>query len=187
MQVGDTLWLDVNFADSLADYQTRKRYRVRPQDFSWTTYFAIERLEGIGNLPTGVANTFQAVAKRGRISIGGSTTGVITLDYDGSHYRGRFGFIPTQRGVVCMSLVASPPGGTKNYGNINLPFIQLPSGAQGTRPRAVLADMLYRINDGKANNHDLYSQHTKAFAAQPDIALSPKLYELESRFTVEVK
>jgi len=187
MLVGDTLWLDFNFPDSLRDHLTNKRYRVRPQDYPWVTYFAIEQLQGIGNLPTGVANTFQAVAKRGRISIGGSTTGVITFDYDGSSYRGRFGLIPTQKGIVTISLVASPPGGTSGLRDIPLPFIKLPSPATGPAPRAVLDYMLYSINEGKANNHDLFSLHTRAFANDPDVVPFGRIYELESRFTVEVR
>jgi len=185
MQVGDTLWLDVNFSDSLTDYATRKRYRIRPQDVPFRTGFAIKRLIGIGQEPLGIANTVNAVAKRGRISTGGTFTGEFFLDYDGSHYRGRFGFVPTQRGVTAFSLLLSRVA--SNRSDIPLDFIQMPPNSQGQRRRAFLVNSYFVINDGRANNYDLYSQHTKAFANDPNLKPEATLYETQSTFTVEVK
>ncbi len=42
-----------------------------------------------------------------------------------------------------------------------IPFIQLPPTADGTEQKALLEDIYFIINGGKANKYDLYSQHTK--------------------------
>jgi len=185
MQLGDTLWLTACFSDSLLDYNSGKRYRIRPQDMTFVTGFAIKELQGIGQLPTGIANTVNVVAKVGQLSGGGTTTGRFSLVYDGARYQGKYGLIPTQRGVTAVSLLLSPVGGGQAL-RTYLPFIHLPPVADGTEQKALLEDMYFVINGGTANNYDLYSQHTKAYALDPGIDPRNLLYEEQSTFTVEV-
>jgi len=186
MQLGDTLWLTASFSDSLLDYNSGNRYRVRPPDMTFVTGFAIKKLLGVGQLPAGIASTVNVVAKVGQMSVGGTTTGLFSLVYDGARYRGRFGLIPTQRGITSVSLLLGPAGGAKAL-RTYIPFIQLPPAADGTEQKALLEDMYFVINDGKATNYDLYSQHTKAYSLDPGIDPKSLIYEAQSTFTVEVQ
>ena len=130
MQRGDTLWLEANFSDSLLDLNSGHRYRVRPQDMQFNTYISLVKLQGIGQVPTGAAGTFQVVNRIGELFIGGGTTGVFYLDYDGQAYRGKFGLIPTQPGVMSISLLLTPLDRTSSLGSF-IPFIHLPPDSQG--------------------------------------------------------
>jgi len=185
MRVGDTLWLDTNYSDSLVEYFTRKKYRIRPQNVPFRTGFAIYQLPGIGLEAVPVANTVNAVAKRGRISVGGTATGEFFLDYDGSHYRGRFGFIPSRPGITTFRFLLRQNTGSRDA--VPLDFIQLPPDSQGQRQRAFLLNSYFVVNDGKRNNYDLYSRHTKAFSNDPNVQPEQLIYEMQSTFTVEVK
>ena len=147
----------------------------------------IKELQGIGQTATGSASTFRVVEQVGQLAIGGVTTGVFALDYDGHFYKGKFGLIPTQPGVMSISLLLSPDGGPKGFGRY-IPFIQLPPNADGQEQKATLDDMFFIINEGKANNYSLYSQHTTAYPQLPaGVSLKNSLYEQQSTFTVEVK
>ena len=186
MQRGDTLWLEANFSDSLRDYNSGKRYRLRPQDMVLAMGIVLKKLTGVGQTPTGIANTFRLVEREGHMSLGGTTTGLFSLNYDGHSYRGKFGLIPTQAGITSISLLLSPDGGPKEFGRF-IPFIQLPPDAQGREQKAVLDDMYFIINDGKANNYDLYRQ---AYTVDPQASGLPDeklIYVKQSTFTVEVK
>ena len=187
MQRGDTLWLEANFSDSLLDLNSSHRYQVRPQDMQFNTYIAIKKLQGIGQVPIGAASTFQVVNKIGELSIGGANTGVFYLDYDGHTYRGKFGLIPTQPGVMSISLLLTPPGGANSFGRF-IPFIQLPLDSQGREQKATLDDMFFIINEGKQVNYDLYGRYATATLQAP-AGVNPKnlIYEQQSTFTVEVK
>ena len=185
MQRGDTLWLEANFSDSLLDKNSGKRYRIRPQDLNLRSSIVYKRLEGIGRLPTGIAQSFRVVEKVGRAPVGGSTTGLLISVYDGRFYRARIGLIPTQPGITAISMLVSPEGGTSEK-YPELPFIQL-SPVKGIPQRAVLSNCSYVINEGKATNFDLYSQHTRAFALEANPPPVQVDYELKSTFTVEVK
>lgn len=68
-----------------------------------------------------------------------------------------------------------------------LPFIQLPRNAEGQEQQAVLDYSFFIINEGKANNFDLFSQSTKTIALEPGTVPNTVLSETKSRFTVEVK
>ncbi|MCC3154619.1 hypothetical protein Q3A66_16510 [Hymenobacter sp. BT770] len=182
---GDTLWLDLNFSDSLLDRHNGRRYRVRPQDVALQSYISIQRLTGVGNLPVGIAPSFRFVERVGRAAAQGTTTASLQPVYDGSRYRARIGLVPTQAGVTAI-VVRLVPTDSRGEGRF-LPFIQLPPDAEGREQKAVLGLSFYDINGGKANNFDLFAQHTRAFATDPGAGPETILYEQHSTFTVEVK
>ena len=186
LQLGDTLWLTANFADSLLDKTTSKRYRVQPQDLKLDSYIAYRELLGVGQEPKGIAPTFRIVEKVGRAWIDGATTGSLRFVYDGHNYHAQIGLIPTKIGITSLIVSLLPAGKTlgKSY---FLPFINLPPDASGRERRASFNDGLYVINEGKANNFDLYSQYVKAFATVPGTPENAVIYETKSTFTVEVK
>lgn len=183
---GDTLWLTASFSDSLLDNNSGRRYRVRTQDFTFVSGMYFELLQGIGQQPTGIAGSFQIVAKTGKAQIVGGFTGVFEPVYDGHFYRAKIGLIPTQPGIIAISFLLGPSGGAQAL-NKYMPFIQLPPDAEGRERKALLEDMFYVINDGKTNNFDLYSQYTRAFSLEPGTPSIQVLYETKSTFTVEVK
>ena len=186
MQRGDTLWLEMNSIDSLFDSNTGKRYRVRPQDFALRSNIFFKQLVGIGRDPVGIAPTFRIVEKVGQTSISGSLSGMFKPTYDGSHYRARIGLIPTVSGVTAISMSMVLIEDTRNREGL-MPFIKLPRTPQGLEQIAVFGRAIYNINQGKANNFDLYSRHTRAIALEPNPPPHQPYYETNSTFTVEVK
>jgi len=186
VRLGDTLWVEANFSDSLLDYNSGKRYRIRPQDMVLRTVYFIEKLVGVNQNPEPGASSFKIIRTRGQITEGGSFSGLFHLDYDGSRYRGKYGFIPIKRGVLCLSFLLTPPGGTREF-NTFLPFIQMPPDSQGRPQRAELEGMLFIVNEGKANNFDLYQQHRQAFTLGPGVKYWARLIEQQGALTVEVK
>ena len=186
MQRGDTLWLEMNSTDSLLDRTTGKRYRVRPQDFALRSFIVYKRLVGIDKEPVGIAPTFRLVEKVGNASISGALSGTFEPVYDGSHYRARIGLIPTEPGVTAISMQLVWNGSTRNREGL-MPFIQLPRTPQGVEQIAQFSESVYVINGGKANNFDLFSQHTHAHTLDPKPVELTVIYQTKSTFTVEVK
>ena len=184
---GDTLWLEARYSDSLLDYHSGRRHRVRPQDLDLRSFLVFRELLGVGQEPVGIAPTFRLVEQVGRASVSGSLSGRLELVYDGVRYRARIGLIPTKACVTSITLTMSPAGSTREALGQALPFIALPPDAQGREQKAVLDDSFYSINDGKANNFDLFAQHTRAFALEPGTMEKQKLFEQKSTFTVEVQ
>ena len=186
MQRGDTLWLEMNCSDSLRDRHSGRRFRVRPQDAAFTYGILFKKLAGVGQPTTGVASTFRLIEKVGKASINGTFSGVFTPTYDGHYYRAKIGLVPTQAGITAISMLITPAGGAKALGTF-IPFIQLPVDAQGREQKATFDESFFVINQGQANNFDLYSQNTRAFALEPGTHPDQVIYEQQSTFTVEVK
>lgn len=186
MRRGDTLWLEMNCSDSLLDRHSGQRFRVRPQDVSLRSFMAFERLLGVGQEPVPIASSFRLVERIGRSSLTGSLSASFEPVYDGARYRARIGLIPTQAGVTAISVFLVPTEGTRALGRF-LPFISLPPNAEGREQKAVLDDSFYVINQGKANNFDLFAQYVRAFSAEPGADAVTTLYEQKSNFTVEVQ
>ncbi len=186
MQRGDTLWLEMNCSDSLLDRHSGRRFRVRPQDVALRSAILFRRLVGVGQEPTSIAPSFRVVEKIGRAAVKGSISASFEPVYDGTRYRARIGLIPTQTGVTAISLIMVPVEGTRGLGRF-IPFVALPPDTDGREQKAVLDESFYVLNDGKANNFDLFAQHTRAFALEPGTPQIQILYEQQSTFTVEVK
>lgn len=186
IQRGDTLWLEASFSDSLFDKTTGRRYRVRPEDFKLDSYIVYRELLGVGQLPVGIAPTFRIVEKVGKAWISGSNTGGLQFVYDGRNYKAKIGLIPTKACVTSLiiSLLPSQVTSGKPY---FLPFIKLAPDASGKERKASYSNGFYVVNEGKANNFDLYSQHNKAWSLDPGVPESTVIYEQQSTFTVEVK
>ena len=183
MHRGDTLWVEANFSDSLLDYHSGNRYRVRPQDLKLSSFLVYRELVGVGQEPAGIAPTFRLVEKVGHASINGTFTGSFDPVYDGHYYRAKIGLIPTKACITSIILHIIPGGERDQL----LPFIQLPPNTQGCEQKAQLDDSFYSINAGKVNNFDLFQQYYKTFSQDPGVPLKTTIYEQQSTFTVEVK
>ncbi len=184
-QVGDTLWLEADYSDSLVEKNSGRRYRVRPQDLAFTSYVNYKHLLGQGQEPVGVARSFRIVEQLGRAPIGGSTSGLFVPVYDGRRYRARIGLIPTRRGVTAISMSVTA-GGWRAHGQF-LPFLTFSPDAQGREQKAVLDESHFVINDGQANNFSLFAQHVRAFSLEPGTPMLQVLYEQKGTFTVDVR
>ena len=135
MQVGDTLWVEAAYSDSLRDFETGRRFRVQPQDLPLASYFAIDKLHGNCQPTTGNASAFRVVEKIGQARTGGSTTGQFFPIYDGHTYRFRFGLIPTQPGINAISLLLMPAEGESGLEK-NIPALAAQLPPRPGRPRA---------------------------------------------------
>lgn len=188
MQVGDTLWVEGAYSDSLQDFETGRRFRVQPQDLPLSSYFVINALHGNGQPIIGNASAFRVVEKIGRARAGGGTTGQFFPTYDGHIYRVRFGLIPTQPGINAISLLLMPAEGESGLEK-NIPALaaQLPPDPDGREQRAVIYNLYYLINEGKANNYDLFRQQTTIDPETTGIPATSLVYRRQSTFTVEVK
>lgn len=185
-RVGDTLWVEARYSDSLLDLNSNRRYRIRPQDIALRTSFAASFLHGNGQPDTGAASTLQVVPHTGQAQVNGSFTGRFEPEYDGRSYYIKFGLVPTQRGVLAISLLLVLPGGARDYGYI-LPFMQLPPDAQGREQKAAIEFMYFIINGGQADNYDLYCQQATVNPQTANLPPKSLIYPQQSTFTVEVK
>lgn len=188
MRVGDTLLVNAAYSDTLRDLETGRRYRVQPQDLALASYFAIHKLYGNGQPTTGNAGAFRVVERIGRAGTGGGTTGQFFPLYDGHTYRASFGLIATQPGINAISLLLMPAEGESGLEK-NVPALaaQAPPDAQGEVQNAVLYNLYYLVNEGKANNYDIFR---KQFTVDPEGSGAPAttlVYDQQSTFTVEVK
>lgn len=185
-RVGDTLWVEAHYSDSLLDLNSNRHYRIRPQDMALGTAFAASFLHGNGQTATGAASTLQIISRTGKAGGGGSFTGRFEPVYDGRFYHAKFGLVPTQRGMLAISLMLVLPGGAHAYGTI-LPFLQLPPDAQGREQKAAIEEMYFIVNKGQDNNFDLYCQHAAVNFQTANLPPNALIYPQQSTFTVEVK
>jgi len=122
----------------------------------------------------------------GHASISGAFTGSFDPIYDGHYYRAKIGLIPTKACITSINLLIAPA--RVRLADVPLlSFIQLPRDAQGREQKAQLDNSFYSINDGKANNLDLFQQYHKTFSQGPGALPINVIYEQKSTFTVEVK
>jgi len=122
----------------------------------------------------------------GHASISGAFTGSFDPIYDGHYYRAKIGLIPTKACITSINLLIAPA--RVRLADVPLlSFIQLPRDAQGREQKAQLDNSFYSINDGKANNFDLFQQNYKTLSLEPGAPLQNIIYEQKSTFTVEVK
>ncbi|MFD1872806.1 hypothetical protein [Hymenobacter bucti] len=178
--------MEAHYYDSLLDLNSNRRYRIRPQDMALGTAFAATFLHGNGQTSTGAASTLQVVPRTGKAGAGGSFTGRFEPVYDGHFYHAKFGLIPTQRGILAISLMLVLSGGVRAYGYILL-FMQLPPDAQGREQKAAIEEMYFIVNGGQANNYDLYCQQVTVNPQTANLPPKSLIYSQQSTFTVEVK
>jgi len=117
ISIGDTLWLNIDFPDTVEDYLTKKFYKVENYDF----FTSIMLLKLIG--PTinradqpAAASNFSFYQKIGSLINIGSLGGDLKFDYSGSRYKNKIGLVPKQSGVF--SLIMLYRGSGKPFGEV---------------------------------------------------------------------
>lgn len=177
ISIGDTLWLNIDFPDTVEDYLTKKFYKVENYDF----FTSIMLLKLIG--PTinradqpAAASNFSFYQKIGSLINIGSLGGDLKFDYSGSRYKNKIGLVPKQSGVFSLIML---------YRDSGKPFGEVVENISNDKKRIYYAHKLsYIINNGDFH-FDLYQKNC---FVDPDIkTVDPWFYELFSTYTFEVK
>ena len=120
--LGDTLWLNFDFSDTLEDYLSGKYYKV--VDYSFYTSLMFLKLIGPtidrGDQPAAAGN-FNFYPKIGQVYDIGSLSGKLKFDYSNSKYRAKVGLVAKQKGVF--SLIMLYKGGGEKLNGIVDPIL----------------------------------------------------------------
>lgn len=113
INLGDTLWVDINFPDTVEDYLTKKYYII--VDYEFHTSLMFLRLIGStvdrGDQPA-AASSFSFLPKIGQLNDIGSLGGDIKFEYSDSRYRFKIGLLAKHRGVfsvIMLPMVTNHP------------------------------------------------------------------------------
>lgn len=177
---GDTLWLSVNFSDSLLDLRSNQRYRARQQDLKLDAAVGFRKLLGPTQSLGSNAQDFVVVNRLGQLLPGGATFRRWEPVYDGHRYRARIGIIPQKTGVYALTLLSALDTPDP------LPFLTVSPGADGEARRAVLDDVYYIINEGDVH-FDLQQQHSLVISTRPEATEASIYYEQQGTFTFVVR
>ncbi|UYZ58413.1 hypothetical protein [Hymenobacter latericus] len=186
MRLGDTLWVEANYSDSLLDIRTGKRHRVRPQDAQPFTFMSFYQLTGAPERQRGFASAFQVLNRVGRVANLGATVGSFEPVHQDGRYRIKLGLVAVKPGIASITINAS--GDTRHVFRPGepLPFIDLGKDTDGVPIRAVLGHLYYTIN-GSLTNFDLLQQYSKTFSTEHGAHEAMVYYEQKSTFNVIIK
>jgi hypothetical protein len=168
--VGDTLWLEANFSDSVQVFNSPGRYRLRPEQFDFKTAVVFAQLVSPSRLlaeQPGAGGAFGVVSRIGEISAPSQRFAYLNFAYANNRYHARVGLIPQQRGVFAVSFIS----GSRGMGHLRpdnvLSFLQLPNAADGTKRVAEFEAILYPVNNGQTNLTLLQANATLTSATFP--------------------
>jgi hypothetical protein len=163
VQVGDTLWLEASFPDSIRDHNSGKYYKV-PPSFDFRTAVGFLKLvlpDKTINRQPGFASGFNIINKTGGIENVGSTFGGVKFAHDSNRYYLRIGIISNQKGVGSISFHTRWLTGRVYGGDPDLSFLDLGQTPSGGKRIPVLDNIYYIINEGETNFH-LFQRHCVA-------------------------
>ena len=154
INVGDTLWINVDISDSLYDIGTQKKYYVPNCNFK--DYFSVERL--IDKTKTiaeqeYAADKFNTYSTIGNISIGGAFAIDFIPIYENNRYRLSGALIAKDTGVFAVraqNLSFEEP----------IPQIDLGKDEDGHQLLAIFGFTAYNINNGNTH-YNIFRQHCK--------------------------
>ncbi|HEX8659789.1 MAG TPA: hypothetical protein VF690_19760 [Hymenobacter sp.] len=152
--LGDTLWLEADFSDTVQVFNGPGRYRLRPEQFNFNTVVSFQQFVSpartLAEQP-GAGSSFAVVSRVGAISPPGRQTAHLDFVHANGRYRARVGLIPRQRGVFGLSFVSGSSGIGRTRPVVDLSFLPLPNAADGTKRVAELEFILYPVNEGQTN------------------------------------
>ncbi len=177
INLGDTLWVDINFPDTVEDYLTKKYYKIVDYEFHTSLMFlkligsTVER----GNQPAAAASFF-FFPKIGQLNDIGSLGGDIKFEYSDSRYRFKIGLLAKQKGVFSVIML---PRVTDH------PLTGVVDPIKDGKDRSYyITHISYIINNGEFN-FDLYQANC---LVDPTIRTAdPWFYEAFATYTFEVK
>ncbi len=176
INLGDTLWVDINFPDTVEDYLTKKYYKIVNYEFHTSLMFL--RLIGStvdrGDQPAAAGN-FNFYSKIGQVYDIGSLSGKIKFSYSDSRYKFKVGLLAKQKGVF--SLIMLPRVTDHPLTGVVDPI------KDGKDRSYYITHISYIINNGEFH-FDLYQANC---LADPEIQKHPQFNEAFATYTFEVK
>ncbi|MEJ7822827.1 MAG: hypothetical protein WKF85_10925 [Chitinophagaceae bacterium] len=179
--MGDTLFLQANFSDSIKEVTTGKYYKLANFDFKTSVAFSkLSSTDLFLSQQPGNTSSYTIVNKEGNVSNLSESFGYLSFLYISQTYRSNIIFIPKKTGVFNIFFFS-------RYlkESIRLDSLNLGSSSTGGNKIGYLRDVHYIINNGN-NNYELLKKNSKlSSVANP----SPENIreEQQSTFTFVVK
>lgn len=183
--IGDTLWLNANFSNKIAELNSGNDYYINPTNFSFNTFIGLKKLtyhdKYFSNQP-GAINSFEIVNKTGELKISGPTFGDASYKYQNDKHQLSIGIIARDTGVFSISLL---DGWIVKKNKPDLSYIDLPNSITGEPQIALFKRIFYYINNGHNNFNLLESNSQLTLFSNP----SPDNinYEKEATYTFRIK
>lgn len=160
INVGDTLWIEVNLPDSIYDNTNKRKFYL--PNFHFQSYMSVEKLidytknYGDQQYAASKFNTFNEV---GSISVGGAFAMDFIPLYQSNHYIFKGAIIPKDTGVYC--LVFTNLSYEQRLTEI-LGMEQIKPLAPDANNYAIKLDFIdYKINNGNTH-YNIFTQHCKS-------------------------
>ncbi len=181
--LGDTLWLEADFADTVRDHKSGRYYHL-PPTFDLKTRIAFVKLvsneKTISDQP-GFASGFEVINTTGGVEDLRATFGSFRMEHEGNRYRARIGLVPRREGVAAVNFLNGWLVRSIHLPDPDLSFLDLGTTAEGGKRIPVLENVYYIINGGNTNFH-LFRQHCKAGSLE--FMIEPTIYfEQKATFT----
>jgi hypothetical protein len=152
--LGDTLWLEANFSDTVQVFNEPGRHRLPPEHFDFRTVVVYKQFVSpartLAEQP-GAGGAFSVVSRMGEISPPTNMFSHLDLVHANGRYRALVGLIPRQAGVFGVSFISGSSGVGATRPTALLPFLSLPNAPDGTQRVAELESILYPVNGGQTN------------------------------------
>lgn len=180
--LGDTLWVEAAFSETLQEFNTKVDYDIK--DFDFASKIGLFKLINpnldLSDQPS-ATDFFNFVPVTGTLPFVGDTFSPFTFEYKDRKYFFKLGLVPKQKGIFCVNFLG--PRELDLRPGLNL--------TRNNDGRLIIPDfqsIMFIINDGNTN-FDLYQQHCKATSTTPPGSLSfiNVFYEQKGSFTFEVK
>lgn len=188
VNIGDTLWLEADFPDTVKEHNSGKYYQLLPTDFNFRTrigFFRLVSVKGDISDQPGFTQGFDIVNQVGSVERLQETFGDFKLRHSQNRYQARIGIIARQPGVGCINFLTTAVRNGSAGKDENLSFLDLGKTPQGGSRKAVLREIYHVINQGDTN-FDLFRQHCRAISLEKPI--EPNVYyEQKATFTFVVK
>lgn len=180
LSIGDTLWIEAEFPDSVQDYFTDQWIKLLP-GFYFLTSIDIRSLddpEGTYLDQPGATGDFTVVNEKGTLDFTSGRFGRIELLESGAGYSLKVGLIPNRAGTKSFLLFNShEPDDQVIKG-----YIDQGLDNSGERIIPVLNFIVFTMNDGESN-HSLYTSSIQTVCCDPEQIQ----IEVDTRYTFHVK
>jgi len=167
MKKGDTLWLDIDFSDSLLEFHSGRRYKVKGLDFKFAiAIFNLLYPEKFIVEQRSATADFDFVQKKGEVTFIGETFSDLLFEYSQDRYRFNLGLIPKRTGIYFFTFVPGDYYYYSDYPNrdfLNNYVIGLEESESGVRRVAAYDAFLVTVNEG-SNNRNLAKAYNNQFA-----------------------
>lgn len=187
IQMGDTLWVNTSFYDSIYELRTAKKYKIDPYLFDFKTRIGIRSLTYPDlslNRQQGFSNGFNILNQAGGIYNLGDTFGDLKFIYDNGKYSARVGLQAKSPGIACLSFYSKAISTTSSNQSDLLSFIKLPKSPNGDTRVPLLIDIYYVVNNGN-NNFQIFRNNCLSLSELTPIE-SNIYYEQKGTFTIKV-